>query len=76
MERRRLNSLAKGETAKVAGMEPDFPLTRRLLDLGLTKGTEIHCLFTGLGGNITAYCIRGAVIAIRSRDARRIYLSE
>ena len=75
MEQRRLSSLKKGESAQVSGMAPDFPLARRLLDLGLTQGTRIQCLFSGMGGNISAYCIRGAVIAIRRRDAGNIYLN-
>ena len=41
-------------------------------ELGLAAGTPVECLMTGPGGSLSAYLIRGAVIAIRRRDAAGI----
>ena len=42
---------------------------RRLLDLGVVPGTRIRAEFRGPGGEATAYRIRGALIALRRRQA-------
>ena len=41
----------------------------RLADLGLLKGSRIKCLQKSSGGDMTAYLICGAVIAVRKSDA-------
>lgn len=45
---------------------------RRLRELGLVKGTEIGHLYTAPAGSPMAFSIRGAVIALRAQDCRRI----
>ena len=48
------------------------PERRRLLDLGLVRGTEITARFASAAGDPVAYTIRGALIALRRRQASRI----
>lgn len=67
-----LSRLAAGSKAAVSQLLTDGPMRRRLLDLGLVAGTPVECLMTGPGGSLSAYSIRGAVIAIRRRDAENI----
>ena len=64
-----LSSLAPGETGRVRAVETAGEMGRRLMELGLVPGGEVGCLFRSPGGDPTAYLIRGAVIALRRRDA-------
>jgi len=72
MDTKTLLSLPVGHTAAVTSLELSGPMRGRLLDLGLTPGTSVSCLFQAPSGNPRAYLIRGAVIALRNQDARRI----
>lgn len=70
-----LSSLDGGNSGRVTKLSVDERMRRRLLDLGLTCGTKVTCLRRGLGGEISAYSIRGAVIAIRRSDADNIFIN-
>ena len=67
----KLSQLMPGERAIAAGIE-DCPLKNRLLDLGLTEGCRVMGVLPGRRGRPAAFLIRGAVIALRQRDAVRI----
>ena len=47
----------------------NLSIKRRFLDIGLTPGTTIEKVLESFDGNLGAYMIRGAVIAIRNEDA-------
>lgn len=49
---------------------------RRLLDLGLVKGTKITPVFKSPSGDPTAYEIRKTLIALRKKDSKLIILKE
>ena len=40
----RLNELAPGGVGRVAGLETEGAMRRRLLELGLVAGTRVRCL--------------------------------
>lgn len=68
-------SLAKtevGETVRVVSLLAEGRMRRRLADLGLIPGAEVTCLGRSPLGDPSAYLIRGAVIAIRRRDAMEV----
>ena len=67
-----LSSLSVGEGAQVAALCADEGMRRRLLDLGMVAGTPVTCLHRCPAGDPTAYLVRGAVIALRRRDAKEI----
>ncbi len=67
-----LNTLQVGGSATVHSLSCSEAMRRRLSDIGLIEGTGIKCLQKSPFGDPTAYMIRGAVIALRSEDARRI----
>lgn len=69
-----LDTLALGTTAKIAEVQTNPTLRRRLLDLGFVPGSAITPLYRGVFGDPTAYSIRGTTIALRSFDATQIYL--
>ena len=47
----------------------------RLEDMGLAKGAAVRCLFKSPFGGISAYFVRGAVIALRLEDSGRIIVT-
>ena len=69
-----LSALRVGQSAYVAEIQADEAMRRRLLDLGLIRGTRVTCTANSPAGDPAAYLIRGAVIALRGRDARGVRL--
>ncbi len=67
-----LSDISPGERAVVRSLHTDAALYRRLLDIGLTPGTEVECVGRSPCGDPAAYLIRGAVIAIRAEDGKQI----
>ena len=47
-------------------------MRRRVQDIGLICGTKVECVQKSPSGDPKAYLIRGALIAIRNSDARKI----
>ena len=66
-----LADLAPGETGRVIDISPacQGSQRRRLLDLGVVKGTEIRADMVSAAGDPVAYLIRGALIALRRSQA-------
>lgn len=67
-----LSQIEPGQLAVIKHLNTTGSMRKRLLDLGLTEQTEVRCLGRSPLGDPSAYLIRGAVIAIRSRDSRDI----
>lgn len=47
-------------------------LEQRLRDFGLVPGTVVCCRYRSPGGQVTALELRGTVVALRTRDLKRI----
>ncbi len=67
-----LDCLLPGQWATVAGLSFSDAKRRRLLDLGFIPGAAVTALQAAPWGDPVAYGVRGAVIALRRADARRI----
>ena len=67
-----LDRLCPGQSARIIDTGGEDAMRRRLIDLGFTKDTEIHALYTAASGDPTAYLVRGTVIALRASDASNI----
>lgn len=67
-----LSCLPLGKTAKVKSLASDGIIRRRMLDLGLISDTVVEAVQKSPSGDPTAYCIRKAVIALRSEEANKI----
>ncbi|MBS3948940.1 MAG: ferrous iron transport protein A [Dethiobacter sp.] len=67
-----LDRLAPGQFGKVICLNAVGVTRRRLMDLGLVVDTVVEALRQSPAGDPTAYQIRGAVIALRSEEAKRI----
>lgn len=61
-----------GQKVRVKKVISNSSIKRRLLDIGLTPGTIIERVLENFSGNLSAYMILGALIAIRNEDASEI----
>ena len=66
--------LAPGHRAWVGELSALGELRRQLRDLGFVPGAQVECLGRSPLGDPAAYRVRGAVVALRRRDAQRIAL--
>ena len=73
MPEKNLTGLREGECARVIFLRSTGSMKRRLQDLGLVPGTLVQCIHKSPYGDPVAYGIRGAVIALRSDDARGVF---
>lgn len=67
-----LNRLTPGAQGIVTRIDGDLGPRSRLLELGLVPGTMVTCRYRSPGGFVTALEFRGTVLALRTRDLRRI----
>ncbi len=77
-ERNTLAELQEGQDARVVEIRGGLqgPQRRRLMDLGLVPGTVVRAELKSAGGDPTAYRVRGALIALRSDQARWIRVED
>lgn len=68
----RLCDIGVGENAVVERLCIHGSMRRRMLDIGLCRGTRVQCVGRSPMGDPSAYLIRGAVIAIRACDSRGV----
>lgn len=69
---RTLDTLCVGECACVTCLKAEGGLRRRFQDLGIICGAKIKCTGQSTKKDISAYLIKGAVIAIRKEDAKTV----
>ena len=69
MPEKNLTDLREGERAQVVSLLNASNIKRRLQDLGLVEGTRVNCIQKSPHGDMAAYGIRGAIIALRAEDA-------
>jgi len=64
-----ITHLKPGECAVIKALISKSTIRKRLLDLGMIEGTKIECVLKSPCGDPIAYCVRGAVIALRNEDS-------
>ena len=67
-----LKEVKIGETAKVVKLHGEGPVKRRIMDMGITKGTEIHMRKVAPLGNPVEVTVRGYELSLRKADAEMI----
>ena len=67
-----LNELKINEEAKILEINCKENIKRRLLDLGMIKGTKIKEILKSPTGDPKAFNIRGTLIALREEDLKQI----
>ena len=72
----KLNELEISKTGKILKINCQKDIKRRLLDLGMIKGTKITPVLISPSGDPKAFDIRGTLIAIREEDTKLIDILE
>ncbi len=67
-----LDNLNINKIAKIENIYCENNIKRRMMDLGIVKGTKIKAILKSPSGNPKAYEVRGSVIAIRNEDAKMV----
>ena len=67
-----LSQLPLNKNGRIDIIECDEGIKRRLLDMGLVKGTNIVPILISPSGDPRAFLVRGTIIAIRKEDAKHI----
>lgn len=67
-----LNKLQLNQNGKIEEINCNEGIKRRLLDLGLVKGTNIIPVLVSPSKDPRAFLIRGTIIAIRKEDSEKI----
>ncbi len=63
-----LSELEENKKAVIKKINIKGSMRRRLQDLGLISGTKVECVLKKQNGMISAYNIKGALIALRKSD--------
>lgn len=72
----RMSEMQAGTNGTVVTLGGETEFVRRLLELGLTEGSRVSCLFQSLWRDPTAFEICGSVIALRRKDCADIFVKE
>ncbi len=67
-----LRSVKPGETVKVAKINGEGALKRRIMDMGVTKGVEIYVRKVAPLGDPVEVTVRGYELSVRKADAEMI----
>lgn len=71
-----LFELHSGEECLIDKITLSGSMRRRLLDLGLAPNTKVKCVGKSPLGDPKAFLIRGAVIALREDDCKKILIKD
>lgn len=63
-----------GQTVRVARLHGEGPVRRRIMDMGITRGTEIYLRKVAPLGDPMELNVRGYELSLRKADAEMIEL--
>jgi len=67
-----LKETKTGETVRVAKINGAGPIKRRIMEMGITKGVEIHVRKVAPLGDPIEVSVRGYELSLRKADAESI----
>ena len=67
-----LKDVKIGETAVVVRLHGEGAVKRRIMDMGLTRGTEVHVRKVAPLGDPMELTVRGYELSVRKADAEMI----
>ena len=67
-----LRQVKVGETVKVVKLHGEGAVKRRIMDMGLTKGTEVHIRKVAPLGGPMEVTVRGYELSLRKADTEMI----
>lgn len=71
-----LSKMKIGQTARIVWLSDHTSISARLLDLGFEPGSTVTCVLKKCGDELSAFFIKGAVIALRREDAGAVLVGE
>lgn len=69
---RTLREVKIGETAKVKKLHGEGAVKRRIMDMGITKGTDVYVRKVAPLGDPVEITVRGYELSLRKADAEMI----
>lgn len=69
-----LSQLPLNKKGSIKEIKCEGNIKRRLLDMGLVKGTKIMPVLVSPTKDPRAFEVRGSIIAIRKEDAEKIFI--
>ncbi len=69
---RTLREVSVGETVKVRRLHGEGAVKRRIMDMGLTRGVEVHVRKVAPLGDPVELNVRGYELSIRKADAELV----
>lgn len=70
-----LKDVKVGETAVVVRLHGEGAVKRRIMDMGLTRGTEVHVRKVAPLGDPMELTVRGYELSVRKADAEMIEIA-
>ena len=67
-----LRQVPVGETVRIVKLHGEGAVKRRIMDMGLTKGTEVHIRKVAPLGDPVEVTVRGYELSLRKADAGMI----
>ena len=67
-----LKEVSVGQTVKVAKLDGEGPVKRRIMDMGIAKGVEVYVRKVAPLGDPIEVTVRGYELSIRKADAAMI----
>ena len=67
-----LKDVKVGETATVARLHGEGPVKRRIMDMGITKGTDIYVRKVAPLGDPIEVTVRGFELSLRKNEAQNV----
>jgi len=72
--KKRLSELEPGEKGVISKVVGDREIRRRLLDMGLTRGTEIIVVRRAPLGDPVEFLLKGYNLSLRKRESENVYV--
>lgn len=69
---RTLKQVKCGETVTVQKLQGEGPVKRRIMDMGITKGTDVYVRKVAPFGDPVEVTVRGYELSLRKADAEMI----
>ena len=67
-----LKAVKTGETVKVIKLHGEGAVKRRIMDMGITKGVEVHVRKVAPLGDPVEVTVRGYELSLRKADAEMV----
>ena len=71
-----LREVKKGQTVVVQKLNGEGAVKRRIMDMGITKGTEIFVRKVAPRGDPVEVTVRGYELSVRKADAEKVVVKD